>query len=218
MSFIKRLSTSVFARVDELVGEIENHDALIQAAISEQKKKLATAKLQLSKIQSSEQRVKQQLVKNQESIVLWEERAVKEASVGNEDKALQCLQRKQRVHSSLEKLGTMAAEYRQTASKIERDIQRCEDELKGMVQKHELMRARQSSVDAMHVINEASHRPLDDMQSSLERWEIKLTQNEMFQSSDNEMDMLEQEYVEEEHKLELKHELELLLAESNKEA
>ena len=55
MSIIKRISTSVMATIDELVGEIENHDALIKAAIDEQKKKIATAKVQLGKIRANEQ-------------------------------------------------------------------------------------------------------------------------------------------------------------------
>jgi phage shock protein A len=39
MSIFKRTFTSLYASIDQMVGEIENHDALIDAAIKEQKKK-----------------------------------------------------------------------------------------------------------------------------------------------------------------------------------
>ena len=50
------LEISDFASIDKMVGEIENHDALIKAAINGQQKKLAAARMQLTKLRNAERR------------------------------------------------------------------------------------------------------------------------------------------------------------------
>lgn len=210
MSMIKRISTTLFSRLDHVVGEIENHDALIKVTIAEQKKKLAAAKVQLSKIHTSEKRVKEQLAQNAIAIRKWEQRAIAEAET-HEEKALQCLQRKKQIQQQEYQLKEMLVEYKQTAQKIAADIERCEQEVQSMIQKHELMRARQSSVDAMAVISEAGSSHLDDLQNSFDRWEVKISQGEMFSTQLDNVDLLEQEYIAQENDMELKQELALLL-------
>ncbi|ROS00358.1 phage shock protein A (PspA) family protein [Sinobacterium caligoides] len=193
MSIVKRLSTTLISRIDNLVGDIENHEALIKAAIDEQKKKIAAAKIQLRKIKVSETHTVERLEAEAERTLKWQQRALKEAE-HDESKALLCLQRRQKGLEQQAKLREMVAEYRVTRERVAQDVAQCEGALKSLMQKHELMRARQSSVDAMSAINETGGADFDHLQASFDRWEIRLAQGEMGDRELDSIDLLEQEY------------------------
>ncbi len=214
MSIIKRISTSLYSQIDGIVGEIENHDALIKAAITEQRKKLAAAKVQLSKIQRSEKSTARQLAELKQKEKSWAERAIT-TSDKNETQALACLQRRQSVRDQITKCNDALLAYQQTASKMSADIARCEQELKAMSQKHELMRARQSSVEAQNIFNEVSDSSIDELETSFNRWELKLAQGEIDVEGFDSTDTLEQEYISQENEQQLRAELADLLDKEN---
>jgi len=210
MSFVKRITTTLFSRIDHVVGELENHDALISAAISEQRKKIAAAKVQMARIASNEQELRRQMAQLKLNERRWGERAIKEATL-DESKALACVERKMATQAELIKLAQMAKEYEQTAHKMAGDISHCENDLKSMMQKQDLMRARQTSADAMNVINQMGNGSFDNLQTSFDRWETRITQDEMLAGTVDNFDSLEQSYLTSENEQTLRHELQLLL-------
>ena len=212
MNIIKRTFSGLFSQIDGIVGEIENHDALIKAAIKDQQKKLAAAKVQLARIKSHELQIKQQIAEQSLNEKRWAKRA-KEEAVDNEAQALLCLERRSMVKDKLEKLERMLKQYQQTSAKIKADINRCEDEFKTMQQKHALMRARQSSAEAANIVSNVSSSNLDDIETSFDRWEVKIAQGEINMEITNDSDELEQMYLTREREELLKDELAELLKE-----
>ena len=214
MSLFKRLSTTLYSRIDQMVGEIENHDALIQAVIREQRKKLAAARMQLNRIKASEQKVARQIVELKENEARWSERAVRTAGE-DERQALACLQRRRVVRQQLVKLEEAQTAYQQTASRMSADIARCEQELNESSRKHELMRARQTGIDAMNVFDEYSTSSIDTLETSFNRWELKLAQGEVNFDSNDFTDALEQEFLSQESEQQLRAELAELMEKEN---
>ena len=218
MSLIKRSFTTLFSRIDNIVGEIENHDALIKATITEQRKKIAVAKVQLARVRSNEQQLKGQIAELALNERRWSQRAVKESAT-NEEKALTCLHRRQQIREKTKKLETMEKQYQQAADKMQSDINRCEDKLKAMSQKLELMRARQSSAEAINVINNVDGTSLEDIEDSFDRWEVKITQGELATEYNDsslydlgsDTDALEADYLSQENEDALRDELSTLL-------
>ena len=211
MSLFKRTFTGIYHKVDQLVGEIENHDAQIQAAIGEQKNTLAAAKVQLQKIRHSEQKIKDQLAELSIDEHKWAQRATQEAK-SDEHRALTCLQRRQRIRQQKTKLEHMLYEYQLSSTRIKRDVEQCEDTLENMIQKHQILRARQSTADALRIIDRESQTQAHNVESSFDRWEVKIAQGEYtVDKYDSEIDELEQAYLSEENELELRAELAELL-------
>ncbi len=206
MTLLKRTFIGLTSKIDQLVGEIENHDALIQAAISEQKKKIAAAKLQLRRVQDNERRLKEQMAQLSINDRKWTQRAAKEAS-DNEAQALSCLQRRQKNREQHQKLSLMHREYQQSAEKMKLNIAQCEDDLGAMMQKHQMLKARQSTADAMQIIDREGNANLDDVAQSFDRWEVKIAQGEYMLDRFDDVDELEQEYISEENELQLRAEL-----------
>ena len=128
MSIIKRLYTTVSATVDQLVGDIENHDALIAATVRERHKKLAAARVQLKHLQERESRAEQELAELQQKHHQWQQRAQRLAN-DDEARALVCLQQRQVVTVQIDRLQQHRNQYREASRRMAADITRCEEQL-----------------------------------------------------------------------------------------
>ncbi len=129
----------------------------------------------------------------------------------DEQQALLCLQRRQTVAEQLKRLNAAQEEYRLATAKMTADISHCEEELHKMTHKHELMRARQSSRDAITITNKAAYSCVNQLGDSFDRWETKIAQAELNVESDSTVDIMEQEYIEKENEQQLRAELASLL-------
>ncbi len=211
MSIIKRLSTTLFSRLDQVVGEIENHDALAEAAIGEQRKKIAAAKLQLARLQGHERRMQEQVDQLTEEAARWQSRALK-AAAEDETRALACMQRRKQLTEQVERHKAARDEYAATAARMSADVSRAENELGALSQKHALLRARQSSSEALGATGRNNVPKLDELETTFDRWELRITQEEILNDTLEPIDTLEQQYRSEEEAEALRNELQALLA------
>jgi phage shock protein A len=212
MSIFKRLSATLVSRIDQVVGEIENHDAVIQVTLDDMRKKVAEAKVSLGQMRREEAHLKRQLEEQQKSAQQWRQRAV-ESAKSDEAKALECMRRSRHCQQQADRLGDALAQYQQTSTKLAHDIETSEQRLGEMKQKQALMRARQSSSAALIATDTQyndSSRLLDD---TFDRWDINVTQAEMLFDTELPTDPIEQEFSDRELQDELRHELARLLAE-----
>lgn len=210
MSLLHRTFVSLYAKIDNLVGEIENHDALIKAAIGEQRQKITAAKMELRRLEQYQDRLQKEVEQCANNEVLWTERAAKEAE-SNEEKALLCLQHRQSVREKKEKLIAIQNEHKHSLHQLKRNIAECETDLKSMVQKHQLLKARQSTSEVMSVIDKHQTQNAGAIAESFDRWELQITKDESYLSPLDEGDFLEKEYLDEENNMHLRHELAELL-------
>jgi phage shock protein A len=100
MSLLKRLSVTLFSRIDGVVADIENHDALIKVAVQEQSAKIVQAKAQLLKLTRKKQNLQKNIEDLSQSKQAWEARAITESSK-DQQRAMLCLQRKKQVEEEL---------------------------------------------------------------------------------------------------------------------
>ncbi len=217
MSIFKRTVSSLFYKVDQVIGEIENHDALVQVAIREQQQKLATAKVECQRIRKQSAALKTQIAELKEKAVRWEQRAVNEAAE-NEERALACMQQLDRVTSEVTRLTEMATQYDTAIAKMSDEIKRGETSLQDLKQKHQFMRARQVTSDALGRFGNVGETQQENIDTAFDRWEVKISQGEFATSVDafdTEADDLERTYVEDEKKEALKAQLSALVAERN---
>ena len=133
----------------------------------------------------------------------------------NEAQALLCLQRRQRIREQVSRLSDNRDTYREAARKMSADIARCEEQLSNLGQKHELMRARQSGADALNVINDVSGSSIDELETSFDRWEIRIARDEIGAESFEPVDTLAEAYPGRENEEHLREELSQLLKGEN---
>lgn len=212
MSIIKRLSATLVSRIDQVVGEIENHDAVIQASLNDMRKKLAEAKVRLSHVRREEAQLKQQIQEQQQNAQRWRQRAI-ECAKSDETKALECVRRSQHCQRQSEKLTQTQAEYSQTSEKLTRDIETSEQHLSEVKQKLTLMRARQSTSSAINSTSKLESNTSHLLDDTFDRWEINISQADMELESHEIIDPIEQAFITQEQQTELRNELAHLMAE-----
>ncbi len=211
MSILKRLSATVVSSIDRVVGEIENNDAVIQASLIELRRKIAAARVRLAHVQRQQDRLVSQIQKRREDEQRWGERAVETAKT-DESRALACMQRRQQCRIQAERLAEGLQQYQLTAEKLARGVQEGEERLAEMGQKHTLMRARQSTAEALYAASLAGDESLHQLEDSFDRWEIRILQEEMAVDSDEQSTPLDSEFSNSENEQVLRDELAALIA------
>lgn len=211
MSLFKRLSATLVSRMDQVVGEIENHDAVVQATLNEQRRRIAQAKVRLSQVQRDAAQLSSQLQEQQAAERRWKLRAV-ESAKQDEAKALECIRRRHHCQHQIERLNTSLQQYQQTATRLAKDITHSEERLTEMTQKHNLMRARQSSSEALNAVAQTIGDSAQQMDDAFDRWEMLITQQEMMRGEHTLIDPLEQEFTLQEDEEALRDELQNLLS------
>ena len=213
MSIIKRISATLTSRIEQVVGELENHDAVIQATLREVRSKVAEARIRLSQVQREAEQFQSQHEEQKNLAARWRQRAIVSAEM-DESKALECLRRAHQCDQQVQRLLQAGHQYEQTAHRLEQDIARSEERLRTLKQKHTLMRARQSSGVALAATHETEGDVIRQVEDSFDRWEISIAQMEMtvdHVDTLDTLDTLEREFTSSEEAHDLRQELTDLL-------
>jgi len=211
MSIFKRLSATLLSSIDQVVGEIENHDAVIQASFSDMQKKVAEAKVRLGQVRREEARLAQQIQEQQQNAQRWRQRAVKCAK-SDEAKALECVRHSHHCQQQAERLTEAQSQFAQTAQRLAQDGATSEQRLTEVKHKLTLMRARQSTSSAINATSQSETASFQLLDDTFDRWEITISQGELAGDSLAIADSLEHEFVTQEQQAALRNELAELLA------
>ncbi len=210
MKLYEHLRTTVTASVDNVVSQIENHDAAIAAALEEMLATAAAARSRLTRVHKDGEALKHKLVLLHQSAEQWEQRA---RSVANKDeqKALQCLQRRNTRLQEAQQANSALIRHSELETSAASRVDRIEQQLEALTQQRRLM-SQHSAAEAQRIIDtladqSASTVSLDD---SFDRWETRITELECTTGRTPAVDTLEAEFVTIENEAQLKSELDAL--------
>jgi len=197
MSLIKRLSTTITAQLSQVVGEIENHDAIIQANLNDMSKKVSEAKVQLSEVQKEKKHLQSQIQSKNTESLLWQKRAIESVKT-NEEKALECVKREQHCQKIMKQLEVRLNTISEVIEKLTNDVFDSEQILMELKQKQKVMRARQSSNKAFNSVTTANESIGNTLQDSFDRWEISIGETKPHITQHEMKDDLEKEFIKKE--------------------
>ena len=215
MSMFKRITATLSSSIEQVVGEIENHEAVIQATVNDMQKKIVEAKIRLRNACTQEQAMKQKINEQQKQIEVWHKRAI-ECSEVDGDKALQCVSRARDYLQDKEKLNLILQQYTTTVDKLGQDIKVSEQKLMEMKQKHALMQARQSTSQALNASKNVDSNCDGDLQAPFDRWEMDIGRTEMNVETVVSPDLIEEEFIAHEQRQSLQQGLNELLKKGGK--
>ncbi|KPK40817.1 MAG: hypothetical protein AMJ69_01010 [Gammaproteobacteria bacterium SG8_47] len=210
MSILKRLSATISAQVDHMVSQIENHDAVIEAAIRDARQAAARAKVRLARVKRDGAGLKHKIASLQQAEKQWTDRA-RSCAATDEDKALACMQRRRECQRQMTVLQQALREHASLEERLDRDIRTAESRLSEMAQQRNLMRTRQSAAEALRSISSLDEDVAIDVNEAFERWEINVTEAELAAGSTELTDGIEREFLDVEDKATLRAELDALL-------
>lgn len=205
MKLIKRLTTSVTATLEDAVGQLENHDAIIEANIKQTRQAVAKTQARLASLRQQQVTFEQQQQHAKSQIDAWEERA-RSLSGGNETKALQCLSRRNQNEAEARRLNQAIQQQDTLISSVITNLNSLKAKLDEMTQRHNLMRSRQAVADVNRVVAKAGKT--HEVDDTFERWEAIVLETELSARHDDTFsDPLEAQFVQQENKASLQAQL-----------
>lgn len=200
MKLIKRLSTSITATLDSAVGQLENHDAIVEASIRQTRQSVAKTKARINTLRQQHAAYQSQLIEAREQYDTWTERAGKLAAT-DQAKAVQCVARRNQCEADIGRLSYSEKQQADLIRDVTANLQKLQTKLDEMTQKHNLMRSRQTVADVNRAVAYASTD--DSLDDTFERWESTVLEHEFAVSDACARDFLDVELTREEDQADL---------------
>ena len=210
MSLIRRIHTSITSTVDRAVSRVENHDAIINAALRDTQQAAARSRVRLERVRKDGHGLRTRRGNLELAVTRWTERA---RTIAKEDeaKALECLRRKKQCEAQLRDLEISIDKHDELEARIVDQVKKIESRIGEVSQQRNMMRLRQSVAEALRTINDIEGVSYGEIEDTFDRWEINLGEAEIRMGIGTPSDPLETAFIAEEEKAELKAELDILL-------
>lgn len=211
MRLLHRISSTITAKVDQAITRVENHDAIIQAAIKRTQTNAATARVRLARVKKDGDSLRRKYASLQTTVNDWTRRA---RDMADDDKstALECVRRRRLAVDQLGQVKTSLKQHEELEKQVTRTLHDLHERLAEMNQQRNMLRSRESVADAMRIVNELDGIGNGDIEDTFERWEVMVTEVEFDGSSPSQVDDLEARFIHEEDRAELEADLALLLS------
>lgn len=210
MSLIRRISTSITSSVDRAVSRVENHDAIIEAALKDTRQAAARSRVRLERVRKDGSSLRTRQANLRQAVGRWTDRA-RNVAEHDEAKALECLRRRRDCEKQLESLADAIARHEELETRIAAQVEKIEARVGEVMQQRNMMRSRQSVADAMRTINSVEGISYGEIEDTFDRWEINLGETEILTGAAVNADPLESAFLAEEDTTELRAELAALL-------
>jgi phage shock protein A len=211
MSLIRRITATVSSHVDRAVSRVENHDAIVEAALRDTRQAASRARVRLKRLQRDGARLQQRHDALGTAIERWSERARAVAS-DDEAKALACVRRRRDCEQQRAALATAIANHAALEQRMAEQVRQIEGRVEEVMRQRNEMRSRQSVVEALRAVEHMDDGTRIDLEETFDRWEIQLGESEILADATSPVDVLESEFLAEEDNAALRAELEILLA------
>lgn len=216
MSLLRRISATLTSTVDRAVSKVENHDAIVQAALADTQRAGARARVRLERVRRDGRALKARLEELKLATARWSERA-RSLAATDEAKALECLRRRKDCEGQLEHLTASIEKHDELEGRIADQVKKIEARIGEVSQQRNMMRSRQSVAEAMRIVNNIEGVSYGDVEDTFDRWEINLGETEILLGASAPADTFESEFVAAEDDAALRAELEVLISSKTEE-
>lgn len=212
MNIFNRIAATVSATVDKAVSQVENHDAVADAALQDTRAAAAKAQVRLKRVQQDGEHLRRKLQELNKMEQTWTTRA-KNIAHEDEDKALQCIERRNRCREQAKQTQEALQRHEELTRHIHSSVERIENRLEQLTQQRNMLRSRHSAADAMRIIQKLESQSGHGLDDTLDRWEILITESEYLSGYMTETDALNDSFTKLENSEALRAELQTLLNE-----
>ena len=210
MSLIRRISATLTSSVDRAVSKVENHDAIVNAALRDTQQAAARSRVRLERVRKDGHALKNRYQSLQLAESRWTDRARK-LGTSDEAKALECLRRRKECVTQLANLKDSIEKHEELESRIAAQVKKIEARIGEVAHQRNMMRSRQSVAEAMRAIHNIEGVSYGEVEETFDRWEINLGETEILMGACTATDPLESEFLAEEDTEALRAELDELI-------
>jgi len=210
MGFFKRITATVTANVDNAIATMENHDAVLEASLADMRRASAKSKARLRRVEADGARLRGKLEQLETARQRWTTRAARHAD-SDEATALECLKRRRAAAAQRDDCAEALARHDTLVSKLSASIEKIDQRYRELDQTRTLMQTRERAAQAAHTIDAfGDHGVGTNIDDTLERWEARISEYEVDDTTDPDAERFEQTFIDEELRAELREELDAL--------
>ena len=125
MSLIRRISATLTSSVDRAVSKVENHDAIVNAALKDTQQAAARSRVRLGRVRKDGRALKTRYHSLEEARDRWTERA-RSSAASDEAKALECLRRRRDCETQLRNLEESIGKHEELEARIAEQVKKIE--------------------------------------------------------------------------------------------
>ena len=210
MSLIQRITATLTSSVDRAVSRVENHDAIINAALKDTQRAAARSRVRLERVRRDGNARKTRLNELEKAASRLAERA-RWIAEDDENRALDCLRRRRDCLQQIDKLTHSIARHDELEQRLGEQVREIDERIKEVTEQRNVMLSRQSVAEAMYAMNAVQGGSAVDIEDTFDRWEINLGETELLFGANVAADPLDTSFLEEEDRAALRAELEVLL-------
>lgn len=216
MNSLRRLTASIMSSFEGVVGQLENHEALVTTAIREAEQAAGRAKSQLSRVQKDGIAMRKRVEELHEQAALWEDRA-KRIAQQDQAKALECVKRRQRYLAQATKIEEQAVGHSKLERQLQSDLEMVQEKLNTLRQQRNIMRSRESRAEVLRVVQNFDSSTIGEIDDIFDRWEARVSacEGHIDPAEQREADELNAEFSSKEEGEELQAVLQALLTSKN---
>lgn len=208
MNFMKRWTASIATSFDWVISQVENHEALVSAALREMQSAGAKARVQLERVRRDGGRMDQRARELQEMQAIWNERAVRVAQE-DRDRALECIRRRRELERELRTVEEQRREHARVQEQLGSDLKLIDERIGELKRKKNTLSARQYRAEALKAGQLSELGIIGEIDEIFDRWEMKIG---VYESSTGNDDNFSEQFVSEESRIQLEAELDQLVA------
>jgi len=214
MSLIKRLVTTVHGSFDRTLASMENHEAVVDAALRDSREALSRARVRLSRLEKDSKQQSNRITELASEADLWNERA-RSVAENDRPKALACIRRRRACEQNLKTAKARAVEHDRIEQRVRDSISESTSRVQALQSQRNQMRSREAAAQAGKIVHSLDGCLGTDVEAAIERWEITVGEAEFLTDTllpvELECDDLVTEFVTREENQLLEDELETLL-------
>ena len=143
MSLIRRISATLTSSVDRAVSKVENHDAIVNAALKDTQQAAARSRVRLERVRKDGRAPETRRLSLEEARDRWIARA-RSCAATDEAKALECLRRRKDCDRQLENLEESIGKHEELECRIAEQVKKIEARIGEVTHQRNMMRSRQS--------------------------------------------------------------------------
>jgi phage shock protein A len=184
MRFFKAWGARLWSGLDDVVAELEDHDALIGAALRELEDAERSAKRELERVSSDGVTLRNRLAQERVNAAAWRLAAARQSS---DVDALELLRQARRARNRARHLLLRLEEHSTAEGRLTNHATSLRERIETLKRQHQLMRTRTAQAEAMPALS------LDPIEELFERWDMTLSRAEHLGDPFDEMHREEEE-------------------------
>ncbi len=207
MNLFRRFSATFSGTVASAVSQMENHDSVVGVILRDTRRAAAQAQVRYARVKRDGAELARRLDELVAAENTWTERA-KETALLDEDKAMECLSRRNQCREQRAAIETALREHKIQERDLAAALKHIDERLREIETTRNLLRTRESTVYAKTSLARSDNAALDDI---WERWETQILESE-YLGPRVPRDELEEEFNELETRASLKAQLDELIS------